>query len=176
MSKKLNGKAKQAARKKQHRGDRFGLHRGDGSQPPTPSDYLYEIKEFATGLIEKTANADYESSRFECHMSVPDVGKDGTLIPGEKYHRANLMTVTGRLFITVFNLTHTDVFEFIKIRDRFEKGITKRYGVNYTYESGERAGVKMRAKKVPQHTRVTSGLLDLIIAELNTIRIELKVA
>ncbi len=59
-------------------------------------------------------------------------------------------------------------------RQKFEKAITKRYGVKFTYKLNEDLQAKYKFKRVPQHIQVQSGILDLLIGRLNTIRIDVS--
>lgn len=55
---------------------------------------------------------------------------------------------------------HDDV---VLYRHFFEKGITKHWKVKFRYTIGEEVGPKLRKKKVPQHIRVKSGILDYLV-------------
>ena len=57
-------------------------------------------------------------------------------------------------------------------RQKFEKAISKKYGVKFTYKLNEDLEVKYKRKGVPQHIQVQSGILDLLIGRLNTIRVD----
>ena len=59
-------------------------------------------------------------------------------------------------------------------RQKFEKAITERYGVKFTYQLNEDVQTKYNVKRVPQHIQVQSGILDLLIGRLNTIRIDVS--
>ena len=64
----------------------------------------------------------------------------------------------------------------VLFRDKFEKAITKRCGVKFSYNVGEDLEVKYQKKRVPKLIQVKSGILDLLIAELNTTRVVLEAA
>ena len=82
-----------------------------------------------------------------------------------------------RLTIAQYGLTRdNDLGDIVLFRDNFEKTISKRYGVKFDYCIGEDLGVKYRKKRVPKLTQVKSGILDLLIGELNTIRVVLEAA
>lgn len=59
-------------------------------------------------------------------------------------------------------------------RQKFEKAITKRYGVKFTYQLNEDVQTKYNVKRVPQHIQVQSGILDLLIGRLNTIHVDVS--
>ena len=114
------------------------------------TETLRMFKAVASAMRDDDSNADYEASSTA------------------------LMTPAVKAIIQNFKLTRDDVNDFVKLRHVFEKAITKRYKVKYKYTSDECAGVLMRKRKVPQVTRIMSGLLDLTIAELNIVRINLR--
>jgi len=64
--------------------------------------------------------------------------------------------------------------DFLIYRQKFEKAIAKRYGVKFTYKLNEDLQAKYKFKRVPQHIQVQSGILDLLIGRLNTIRIDVS--
>ena len=64
--------------------------------------------------------------------------------------------------------------DFLIYRQKFEKAITKRYGVKFTYNLNEDVQAKYNLKCVPQHIQVQSGILDLFIGQLNTIHRDLS--
>ena len=53
--------------------------------------------------------------------------------------------------------------DVVMYRHFFEKGITKNWKVKFRYTAGEDVGPKLRKKKVPQHIRVKSGILDYLV-------------
>lgn len=114
------------------------------------TETLRMLKVVATTLRDADSNADYEAS------STAD------------------MTPAVKAIIQHFKLSRTDVKDFVQLRHIFEKAITKQYRVKYKYTSDELAGVLMRKSKVPQVTRIMSGMLDLTIAELNIVRIDMR--
>ena len=74
-----------------------------------------------------------------------------------------------RMIIKVNNLTRNEHFrDLLEYRVKFEKTITKKHRVKFTYNTGEDLAVKYSKKRVPQLTQVMSGLLDMIVGELNT--------
>ena len=64
--------------------------------------------------------------------------------------------------------------DFLIYRQKFEKTIAKRYGVKFTYNLNEDVQAKYNLKRVPQHLQVQSGILDLFIGQLSTIRRDLS--
>ena len=113
------------------------------------TETLRMLKVVATTMRDADSNADYEAS------------SSADMIPAV------------RAVIQHFKLNRDNVKDFVQLRHVFEKAITKQYRVKYKYTSNERAGVLMRKRKVPQVTRIMSGMLDLIIGELNIVRIDI---
>lgn len=114
------------------------------------TETLRMFKQLATIIVEADKNADYEES--SCDNMSPAV----------------------TAIIEHFNLTRSHTSDFVKLRHDFERAITKRYKVKYKYTLSEAAGQLMRKRNVPQITRIMSGMLDLTIARLNTIQINMN--
>lgn len=80
-----------------------------------------------------------------------------------------------RMAIQHYGLTRAEhLQDLLVFRQAFEREIAKQYKVKFTYTLGEDLAVKYRRRKVPQLTQVKSGLLDLLIGELNTIYINVN--
>jgi len=80
-----------------------------------------------------------------------------------------------RMIVKVNGLTRNEHFgDLLDYRVAFEKSITKKHRVKFTYKMGEDLAVKYRKKRVPQLTQVKSGLLDILIGELNTTYINMN--
>lgn len=80
-----------------------------------------------------------------------------------------------RMTIKHYGLTRSEhLQDLLLFRQSFERAIAKRYKVKFTYSLGEDLEVKYRKKKVPQAIQIKSGVLDLLIGELNTVRINMN--
>jgi len=58
--------------------------------------------------------------------------------------------------------------DLLIFRQKFEKAISKKYGVKFSYQTNENLEEKYKRQHVPQNIKVQSGILDLIIGRLNT--------
>ena len=76
-----------------------------------------------------------------------------------------------RMAIAHYGVTRANLKDLVEFRDKFEKAIRKRYGVKFTNTIGEDLAKKYARKRVPQKVQVKSGMLDLMIGEVNTTRI-----
>jgi hypothetical protein len=96
--------------------------------------------------------------------------------PDASYSATSTEGVMGYIAMTTiehYGLTRKEhLNDLLKFRMVFEAAISKKYGVKFTYKSNEDLANKYRKKRVPQNIQVQSGLLDCIIGELITVRID----
>jgi len=80
-----------------------------------------------------------------------------------------------RTAIVHYGFNREEHFEDLLVyRESFEKKITKKYRVKFTYNTNEDLEAKYKKRKVPQLIQVKSGILDLLIGELNVVRINMN--
>lgn len=68
-----------------------------------------------------------------------------------------------------YSLTLDHRNDLLLFRQNFEKTITKKHGVKFTYQEGEDLEVKYQKRRVPKLTQVKSGILDLMIGNISKV-------
>ncbi len=86
------------------------------------------------------------------------------------------MALAVDMAIDHYGVDRSHLQDMLLFRQKFERAISKRYGVKFTYTSDEDLAVKYQKRRVPKLTQVKSGILDLMIAQVNTTVIQIKSA
>ena len=68
-----------------------------------------------------------------------------------------------------YGLTLDHRNDLLLFRQNFEKTITKKHGVKFTYQQYEDLKDKYQKRRVPKLTQVKSGILDLMIGNISKI-------
>ena len=63
-------------------------------------------------------------------------------------------------------LDTTNLNDILVYREKFEKTVSKRFKIKYTYTLDEDIEVKLNASKATQFIKVKSGLIDFLIGRL----------
>lgn len=87
--------------------------------------------------------------------------------PNQDYEQTEMSLDAARMTASHYNLAGSNINQMLRIRDKFEAGINKRYNANLFTGMGAflvDTEAQLKQAGVPKQTRVISGFLDTLIA------------